>query len=181
MLDELGFALMERPKPEEPPEPEFPPENWEEMSEGTQKTMTKAHQKKLKEKEEAAKALKAKEESAERRREKRTELEEAGAPPEEIAEFASVREPPADLSIDDLVLATEEDGTLPEVGGFIMIGFPHSQIHIEKLKEHTLAFDKIIYLCDTNEEGEPGKEVKARMEDADMHYDWEVEAEKAAK
>lgn len=36
-------------------------------------------------------------------------------------------------------------------------------------------------MTDTNEEGEPGKEVKARQEAVDMHYDWEVEAEKAAK
>ena len=104
----------------------FPPENWDELSEGTQKAMTKEHQKKKKAEEEAAKAAKAKEESAQRRREKRTELEEAGAPPDEIAEYASVREPPPDLSIDDLVLAPGEDGKLPAVGGFIMIGFPHS-------------------------------------------------------
>lgn len=62
-----------------------------------------------------------------------------------------------------------------------MLGFPHSQIHIEKLKEYNFEFDKVIYLTDTNEEGEPGKEVRDRMEVIDMHYDWEFEAEKASK
>jgi hypothetical protein len=39
VLDELGYALMERPKPEEPESPTFPPEDWDDKSENTQKIM----------------------------------------------------------------------------------------------------------------------------------------------
>jgi hypothetical protein len=39
-----------------------------------------------------------------------------------------------------------EDGKLPNVGGFILIGFPETEEHINKLKEHQIEFDRIIYL-----------------------------------
>lgn len=77
------------------------------------------------------------------------------------------------------MLAPREDGSYPKVGGFILIGFPQTELHLSKLREHHFDFDKVIYLNDPSEE-DAGKEVKERMKD-NMHYDWEVEAEKAAK
>jgi len=78
-----------------------------------------------------------------------------------------------DLSIDDLSLKIDEaTGKTPFVGGFIMVGFPETEEHINKLKESGLDFDRIIYLNDTNEE-EPGVEIKKRMMEDDSMYDWE--------
>lgn len=54
----------------------------------------------------------------------------------------------------------EETGKVPFVGGFILIGFPETEEHINKLKGHGIEFDKIIYLQDTNEDG---AEIKERM------------------
>jgi hypothetical protein len=34
-----------------------------------------------------------------------------------------------DLSIDDLVLATGKDNKIPFVGGFILLGFPQTELH----------------------------------------------------
>jgi hypothetical protein len=45
------------------------------------------------------------------------------------------------------------------VGGFILIGFPETEEQINKLKEHGIDFDRIIYLADTNED-EPGADIK---------------------
>jgi YHS domain-containing protein len=53
-----------------------------------------------------------------------------------------------------------------------------------KLKEHHIEFDKILYLNDVPEEGserEPGVEIQARVEKINMHYDWAEALEKAAK
>lgn len=67
-----------------------------------------------------------------------------------------------DLSIDQLALKIDEEtGKAPFIGGFILIGFPESEEQINKLKEHGIDFDRILYLTDTNEE-EPGVEIKAR-------------------
>jgi hypothetical protein len=67
------------------------------------------------------------------------------------------------LSIDELVLKGEEEtGKLPLVGGFILIGYPETEEHINKLKAHGIEFDRIIYLNDTSEE-EPGAIIKQRM------------------
>jgi adenylate/nucleoside-diphosphate kinase len=82
------------------------------------------------------------------------------------------------LSIDKLVLKLDENGNQPKVGGFILLGFPHSQIHAEKLKEHGINFDKILYCTDLSEE-EAGKDVQQRMVKNDFHYDWATESEKA--
>ena len=77
------------------------------------------------------------------------------------------------------MLAPREDGSYPKIGGFILIGFPQTELHLAKLREHHFEFDKVIYLNDPSEE-DAGKEVKERMVE-NMHYDWEVEAEKATK
>ena len=71
----------------------------------------------------------------------------------------------------------EATGKAPFVGGFILINFPETEEHINKLKEHGLEFDKIIYLNDTNED-EPGTEIKTRMADIEM-YDWDWENDNA--
>lgn len=73
----------------------------------------------------------------------------------------------------------EVTGQIPFVGGFILIGFPETEEHINKLKSHGLEFDKIIYLNDTNEE-EPGTEIKLRMKDSEL-YDWDWEIENSTK
>jgi hypothetical protein len=65
------------------------------------------------------------------------------------------------------------------VGGFILIGFPETEEHINKLKEHFIEFDRIIYLGDTNEE-EPGAEIKLRMKEEEG-YDWDWEFENSQR
>ena len=81
------------------------------------------------------------------------------------------------MSIDQIVLKQDDvTGRTAYVGGFILIGFPETEEHINKLKEHTIEFDKIIYLNDTNEE-EPGQEIKNRMKDQVEMYDWDWENE----
>ena len=85
-----------------------------------------------------------------------------------------------DLSIDQIVLKTDEaTGKGPVVGGFILLGFPETQDHIEKLKAHGIEFDKIIYLNDTNEEN-PGEDIKKRNDGSEL-YDFDFENEIAQK
>ena len=84
-----------------------------------------------------------------------------------------------DLNIDQLVLKfNEETGKAPFVGGFILVGFPETEVQIQKLKEHGLEFDRIIYLNDTNEE--PGDDIKKRMAEVEL-YDWEWELKNSQK
>ena len=85
-----------------------------------------------------------------------------------------------DLSIDNIILKPGADGKIPHVGGFILLGFPQTDLHAQKLKEAGIDFDRIISLADTSEE-EPGKTIQARMVKNDMHYNYEVENEKAQK
>ena len=57
-----------------------------------------------------------------------------------------------------------------------MIGFPQTDIHIQKLHEYGFGFDKVLFLNDTNEE-DPGKEIKERMsllEDTAYDFDDEL-------
>jgi hypothetical protein len=64
-----------------------------------------------------------------------------------------------DLSIDDLVLKVDEEtGKAPFVGGFILLGFPQTELHAAKLKEHGIEFDRILNLTDPSEE-DAGKNV----------------------
>jgi hypothetical protein len=82
------------------------------------------------------------------------------------------------MSIDQLVLKQDEvTGKAPFVGGFILVGFPETQDHIDKLKAHGIEFDKIIYLADTNEE-DPGSDIKKRMAGVEF-YDFDQENESA--
>lgn len=62
-----------------------------------------------------------------------------------------------------------------------MIGFPQSEIHVEKMKEYGFGFDRLLFLTDLSEE-EPGKEVAKRRGGADgLKYEWEAELETATK
>jgi YHS domain-containing protein len=82
------------------------------------------------------------------------------------------------------MLAADEYGNLPQVGGFILIGFPLNETSAAKLKENHIDFDKILYLNDvpTEEEArEPGSEIQARCEKTNIHYDWAEALEKSTK
>jgi hypothetical protein len=62
-----------------------------------------------------------------------------------------------------------------------MIGFPQSEIHVEKLKEYGFGFDRLLFLTDLSEE-EPGKEVTKRHSKSEgLKYEWETELETATK
>jgi hypothetical protein len=74
----------------------------------------------------------------------------------------------------------KEDAAKPNPCGFILLGFPSSEVHALKLKEHFIEFDKVLQLTDTSEEN-AGAEVKARMTEKDLHYSWEAEQEKVGK
>ena len=94
------------------------------------------------------------------RRRRRQEAIEQGKDPIEMGIEDSEEEPIVieDLSIDQLVLKEDEEtGKVPFVGGFILIGFPETEEHINKLKAHGIEFDSIIYLNDANIEDVDGE------------------------
>jgi YHS domain-containing protein len=114
----------------------------------------------------------------------KAELIANGAPQDQIDEYATEKEPPKDCSIDELELAADENGDLPQVGGFILLGFPLNETSAAKLKENHIEFDKILYMNDVpgeGEEREPGVQIQERNEKINMHYDWAEALEKAAK
>lgn len=123
-----------------------------------------------------------KERHKEDRRHKRQQAREQGLDLHELGLDESEEEHIhiEDLSIDQLVLKVDEvTGKAPFVGGLILVGFPETQEHIEKLKAHGIEFDRIIYFNDTNEEN-PGDEIKKRMKDVEL-FDFEYENEIAQK
>lgn len=62
-----------------------------------------------------------------------------------------------------------------------MYGFPQTEMHITKMKEFGIVFDKIIHLNDMSEE-EPGKAIRDRMAGhGDFVFDWEEENAKSGK
>jgi hypothetical protein len=175
-LDELGYELMKRPPPPPPAEGEEAPVE-EELTE--EELAKKAKEQKKKDAEEAKKAKE--EEELRKAKEERARVREAAkAAGEPFEESEPEEEKIEDLSVDDLVLKVEEDGSKESIGGFILLGFPHSDVHATKLKEHGIEFDKILQLSDPSEE-EAGKEVIERMSKVDMHYNWEQEVEKVGK
>jgi len=120
IIDELGYPLMKRPPPPPPEEGEEKPEEPELTEE------EKAKLEKEKKKKEAEDAKKAKEEeearkAKEERRRKREEKREAGLA---VEESEVEEEKVEDLSIDNLVLKVNQDGTSKKISGFILIGFP---------------------------------------------------------
>jgi hypothetical protein len=144
------------------------------------KTLKKAQQEKEKKEKEEKAAAEAKAARAAKRAElleadPNCDLEAAGYP--ESEEEIKID----DLSIESLVVECDEQGNLPKIGQIVMYGFPQTELHITKMKEFGLVFDKIIYMTDQNEE-EPGKEIIKRMQNVgDFVYDFEEEKGKAQK
>ena len=64
-----------------------------------------------------------------------------------------------------------------------MYGFPQTELHITKMKDFGIVFDKIIHLNIVNEsEEDPSKFIKDRMAgQGDFVFDWEEEKAKAEK
>ena len=117
------------------------------------------------------------------RRRRRQEAIEAGQDPVSMGIEDSEEEPIIieDLSIDQLVLREEEEtGKTPFVGGFILIGFPETEEHLNKLKAHGIEFDFVLYLNDGNDENEPGNELRKRMKEVEL-YDFDAEFEQSQK
>ena len=83
------------------------------------------------------------------------------------------------MPIDQLVVAPGEDGKLPFVGKYILLNFPHSELHCEMLKEYGLGFDRVIHLTDLSEE-DAGVKIAARHPNVDdVQYNWEEENARA--
>jgi len=88
-----------------------------------------------------------------------------------------------DLNLEELITATDEDtGKLPVLDCFIMIGFPKTELHCQKLRQYGFEFDRVIYLTDENEE-EPGKALFDRHAkiDPEINFDWEAENAKCVE
>lgn len=179
VLDHLGYPLAEKPDPPEPVEEKVDPDTLgEEERAAWEKAEKAAAAKKAKAEAEAAKIAKEKEDYKARR----AAAVAAGEDLEALGLLATGEDEPVteDLSIDKLVLKPDADGKTPFVGGFILLGFPQTETHATKLKEHGVGFDRILYLTDPSEE-DAGKELKARMAAQSIHYDYEAELEKATK
>lgn len=179
IIDFLGHQL-EKKKP--PPPEEKPEEAEEELDEDAKKKKEAEAKKKQMEEDKKRKEEEEKERQKEDRRHKRQQAREQGLDLHELGLDESEEEhiPIEDLSIDQLVLKVDEvTGKAPFVGGFILVGFPETQEHIEKLKAHGIEFDRIIYFGDTSEEN-PGDEIKKRMKDEEL-FDFDYENEIAQK
>lgn len=176
ILDELNYELMKRPPPPEPEEPA----DGEEL---TEEEKAKREKEQKKKQAEEAKRLKEEEEAKKAKEERRKKREEAIAAGQNLADLGLEESDEEikidDLSIDDLVLKTDENQKAPHVGGFILLGFPTTELHAQKLKEHGIGFDRIIFMTDQSEEG-AGNQAK-ELNKKNMHYSWEEELEKAQK
>jgi hypothetical protein len=60
-----------------------------------------------------------------------------------------------------------EDGRLPPVDRFILVGFPQTETHCAKRKEFNINFDRVLFLSEEDNEEEPGKEITKRMTEKD--------------
>lgn len=88
-----------------------------------------------------------------------------------------------DMSIENLVAAVDEEtGAKPFIGSFILLGFPKTEVHCNKLKMHGLDFDRVICITDQTEE-DPGKALFERNQviNPEVNYDWEEENAKVQK
>jgi hypothetical protein len=164
----------------DPPPPEKDSDTDEEWD--AEKVKAHAAKKKTKKKAEeaAAKAAKEAADAKASRHQKRQEALERGDNLEELGLAESEEEKIIeDVSIDRLVLQEEEDGkTLPPVDRFILLGFPQTETHCNKLKEFNIDFDRILLLSEEENEEDPGKEVTKRMtEIEEIAYDWAAELE----
>jgi hypothetical protein len=178
IMEHLGVPLMIKP----PQVKEVVEPNIEEMTEDEKKAYEKeqkkkAEEKKKKDKEEAdAKAAK------DERAKKRAEALEAGQDLAELGLEESEEEIKIDdLPIDQIIVQKDEEGNFPKIGQIVMFGFPQTELHIAKMKEYGLVFDRVIFLSDNTEE-EPGREIKKRMANVgDFAFDFEEENAKAQK
>ena len=147
ILDALGHELMKKPPP-----PELTMDQIEELDPEAKEKLLKERAKK---EAEAQKKQKEKEAAATAKAERQRKREEAIAAGAELAalgleESEEEVEPTEDLSIEQLELKVDEenDNKRPFVGGFILLGFPQTEIHCQKLKDHGIEFDRILYLTD---------------------------------
>jgi len=179
ILDELGHELMQRPPPPPPEEGEEP----EPVEMTEEEAAAAAKEKKKKEAEEAKKAKEA-EEAAKAKEERAKRRAEAVAAGQDLAalglEESEEEEKIEDLSIDNLVLKVDDNGQVPFVGGFLLLGFPQTELHAQKLKEAGIEFDRVLHLTDPSEE-DAGKAVIERMAAVDLHYNWDAEVERSTK
>lgn len=177
IMEFLGVELRVKDPPP-PEEDSATDEEWDEAR-------LKQHRDKIKKKKKEAEAkAKAEAEAAAAKAEraaKRKDAMEQGLNLEELGLQESEDEKVIeDVNIDMLVLQENEDGSLPEVNRFILIGFPQTEAHCQKLKEFNIDFDRVMFLSEEDNEEEPGKEVTQRMTEHDgVAYDWASEIEMA--
>jgi adenylate/nucleoside-diphosphate kinase len=166
----LGFATEKR-RP--PPEPENEGEGEDEEAKRLREEEQKRLEEERKKEEERKEKERKKKEKEKEKKKKKGEEEEEEAEGEEGEE----EEPLEDIKLSEIDLKVEDEETLqkPFVGGFILIGFPQTLEHVEKLKAAGIGFDKVIYLTDTDEEN-AGALLKSRMKH-DEFYDPQKELE----
>lgn len=72
---------------------------------------------------------------------------------------------------------------MPKIGSFILLGFPHTELQVTKMKEYGLGLDRVVFLNDMSEE-DPGRDLKLRFHakhGKDVTFDWERESEAVQK
>ena len=170
--EHLNLECEKRRPPPPPPEGEGEGELDEEAKAALEIEKKKKAEEKKKAEAKKKKALDKK------KKEKAKKVAEGEGEPEEEEEE---EEPLEDLPIAeiDLKIINEETKEKPFVGGFIMLGFPQTAEHIEKLKANDIGFDKIIFMQDTDEEN-PGQVLKDRKADDDL-YDLAFEQENSER
>lgn len=163
----LGHKIEKR-RP--PPQPEGEGEMDDEAKAKLDEEKRQKEEEERKEKERKEKEKKKKEKEK-KKKQKEKEVTEAEGEGEEDEE----EEPLEDIKLSELDLKIEDEETLkkPFVGGFILIGFPQTAEHAEKLKAAEIGFDKVVFLTDTDEEN-PGSDLKKRMK-GDQFFDLQAE------
>ena len=187
ILEHLNVPLDIKDPP--PPDPETEPEDdWtpEQLADFEKKKQKKEREKK---KEQDAKEAAAKEKAAakEERAARRANAIENGENLEALglAESSDEESDFEDCSIERFVPAKDEEGKLPAINSFIMIGFPQTEAHCEKLKEFGIEFDRVLNLADAADEDDEnyvvGGAVTERMNavEGSTKYEYEQELETA--
>ena len=175
IMEFLGVPLCVK----DPPPPEQDSDTESAWSEGR----VKAHTAKKKAKAKALAAQqKAEQEAAQAKADRaarRAEAREQGLNLEELGLQESEEEIIIeDCPIERIILQKDEEGKLPEVDRFILVGFPQTETHCAKLAEFNIDFDRIIVLSEEDNEEEPGKDVTKRMTEEDgVAYDFASELE----
>lgn len=145
IMEFLGVPLMVKPietKQEVVPDLET-------MTDDEKKAYEKEQKKKLEEQKKKEKADAEAAAAKAERAKKRSEAVENGQDLAELGLEESEEEIKIDdLPIDRLVVQKDADGNLPKIGQIVLFGFPQTELHITKMKEYGLVFDRIIYLTD---------------------------------